>query len=99
MVGVVVSMVLSVTCAAVVLAGQARRNAPDGGWGEFLNSGYQAFRAKELTFPVSDESDDDGATGDLRDLFTMGEPGEEPAYAEGVELRGVIGRALHLTTR
>lgn len=98
MVGVVVAMVVSLGGAAAVLAGLARRNAPDDGWRAILHSGFRSFRSKELT--LLDEPDvDDGATGGVTDIFSIAEPGDEPAYAEGVPIREVLGRARHINRR
>lgn len=96
--GVIVSMVVSVTSAAALLAVLARRNAPEGGWRAVLQEGVHRARSKEL--PLIDHAEpDDGETGGLQDLFTVAPPAEEPAYSEATAVQHAIDRAKRIVAR
>lgn len=98
MVGAFVAMAVSIGSAAAVLAVLARRNAPEGGWREVIEAGFQAARHKDLPL-VDHPGPDDGDDGSLDDLLAVAAPGDGPTYSEATAVRQAIEAARRAVRR
>ena len=91
MTGALVAMFLTALCAVGVLLVLAAERRPDTGWSTWLRESVAAWRADELKVG----RDRPGAARDtpLEELFSLGEPVDEPAYTRPEELRSTIEQA------
>ncbi|WP_127128401.1 hypothetical protein [Georgenia sp. SYP-B2076] len=93
MTGALVFMFLAALCATGVLLLLAAERRPDTGWSTWWRESVDAWRSDELKVSRKDRRAGDVRDAPLADLFSLGEPVDEPAYARPEELRSTIEQA------
>ncbi|MPV39026.1 hypothetical protein [Georgenia subflava] len=93
MTGALIGALLAALCALVVLLMLVAERRPEGGWAAWLRGSLDAWRSDELSGENLRVRRSDVRDTPVEDLFSLGEPVDEPAYTRPEEL---VARLEHV---